>query len=438
MSEQEQRAGKLAEGSSTSSGGLRLEELALVLSRRRRLIGCATGLGMVAALGIAFAIPSEYVSTAQLMPPDQQALLSPSMLSALAGVSAMAPGLSGALTNARTPGGTAIGILNSRTAQDDLINRFDLRRVYYCRLYATARKKLTRRTTIVKDRKSGIITISVRDHDRYRAREMAEAYVEELDKLIATVSTSAARRERQFLETRLNGVKAELDATALKFSEFSSANRTFDVPGQTQTTLAAAARLQGELIAAESQLSGLKALYTDDNIRVRELRARIGELETQLRAMSGAGEDVEAADLKPDQLSPSLRRLPILGLTYFDLYHRLNMQEALYETLARQYELAKVQEAKEIPVIKVLDEPEVAERKSFPPRLLIVALGGLLAFGLSCLWVAAGEVWPTLAPAHPARQAVEILHRLVEIGRGGSNPGGSPGPDGSPAAAQLS
>ena len=417
MSEQEQKAGKMG-------AAISIEDLVVVLGRSRRLIGWATGLGTVAALGMALAIPNEYVSTAQLMPPDQQALLSPSMLSALAGVSAMAPGLSGALTNARTPGGTAIGILNSRTAQDDLINRFDLRRVYYCRLYATARRKLVRRTTIIEDRKSGIITISVRDHDRYRAREMAQAYVEELDKLIAAVSTSAARRERQFLETRLNGVKAELDATALKFSSFSSANRTFDVPGQTQTTLAAAARLQGELIAAESQLSGLKALYTDDNIRVRELQARIGELESQLRAMSGAGEDVEAADLKPDQLSPSLRRLPILGLTYFDLYHRLNMQEALYETLGRQYELAKVQEAKEIPAIKVLDEPEVAERKSFPPRLLIVALGGVLAFLLSCLWVAGRAVWPTLDAAHPARQAAATIGRLREQSRGGASRSG--------------
>ena len=122
-------------------------------------------------------------------------------------------------------------------------------------------------------------------------------------------------------------------------------------------------------------------MYSDDNVRVREARARIDELQSQLRKMGGIGGKVDGSDQKSDQLYPSIRELPILGVTYSDLYRQLTMQEAIYETLTKQYELAKVEEAKEIPPIKVLDEPQVPERKSSPHRSVIVLLWRL-GFGL--------------------------------------------------------
>ena len=114
----------------------------------------------------------------------------------------------------RTPGGTFIGILASQTAQDDIINRFDLRRVYHCKLYIDARKILTERTTIEEDNKSGIISINVTDRDPNRARDIAKAYVEELDKLVNTLSTSSARRERDFSGGKAKIHQDDLDASS--------------------------------------------------------------------------------------------------------------------------------------------------------------------------------------------------------------------------------
>ena len=219
----------------------------------------------------------------------------------------------------RTPGGTFIGILDSQTAQDDIINRFDLRRVYHCKLYIDARKILSEQTTIVEDKKSGIISIRVTDLDPILARDIAKAYVEELDKLINTVSTSSARRERIFLEERLKSIKGDLDASSVELSQFSSRNATMNPQSQGQALIASASGLQGELITAQSELSGLKAMYSDDNVRVREAQARIDELQSQLRKMGGIGGKADGADLKSDQLYPSLRELPILGVTYSDL-----------------------------------------------------------------------------------------------------------------------
>jgi uncharacterized protein involved in exopolysaccharide biosynthesis len=389
-----------AEGA-TAPIEISIAELGMVIWRRRRWLAKVIGLGTLVAIGIALLIPNKYTSTAQLMPPDPQALSSTSLLNALAG-GPIVPSFAGGLMNARTPSGTFIGILSSQTAQNDIINRFDLRSVYHCKLYVDARKILTAQTAIVEDKKSGIISIAVMDRDRYRARDLAEAYVEELDKLVNKESTSLARRERIFLEERIKSIKSDLDASSRELSNFSSRNATLDLQKQGEATVEAAGKLQGELIAAQSELSGLKTQYTDDNMRVREVRGRVDELQRQLRKMSGVGDNVNGADLKADQLLPSVRKLPLLGFTYYDLYRQVAMQDTIYQTLTKQYELAKVQEAKEIPPVKVLDEPDVPERKSSPHRMLIVLLGFLVSAFAGITWITAQELWKLMRGSHAA------------------------------------
>ena len=339
-----------------------LADLLTMLWQRRRFLVLVTGIGVLLAIGYSLLIPNQYESTAQLMPPDQQSLSSGSMLSALTGSGPVAS--IGGLMNAKTPGGIFIGILESRTAKDDLINRFGLLRVYHCKFYIDCRTTLAAQTAIKENPDDGIISITVIDRDRYRARDLAKAYVDELDKLVNSLSTSSARREREFLEQRLKSIKTDLDANSRALSQFSSHNATLNPQSQGQSLIESVARLQSELVTTQTELSGLKAQYADDNVRVREARARVDELQSQLRKMGSTGGDVDGANLKPGQEYPSLRELPILGVTYSDLSRQLMMQENIYETLTKQYELAKVEEAKEIPPVKVLDEPEVAERKS--------------------------------------------------------------------------
>jgi uncharacterized protein involved in exopolysaccharide biosynthesis len=380
-----------AEGTSASIE-IPIGDLVAVIWQRRRWLARVIGVGVLVSIGTALSIPNQYTSTAQLMPPDPQALSNTSMLSALAGAGPVA-GLGGGLMSVRTPAGTFIGILDSQTAQDDIIDRFDLRRVYHCKLYTDARSILSKQTTIFEDKSSGIISISVTDRDPNRARDLAEAYVGELDKLINSSSTSSARREREFLEQRLKSIKSDLDASSIALSQFSSHNTTINPQSQGQALIAAASGLQGELITAQSELSGLKAMYSDDNVRVREARARIDELQSQLRKMSSIGGTADGADHKADHSYPSIRELPILGVTYSDLSRKMVMQEGIYETLNRQYELAKVEEAKEIPPIKVLDEPYVPERKSSPHRTVIVLLGILISALAGIGRIAAIELW---------------------------------------------
>lgn len=380
-------------------------ELVATVWRRRAWLVKFILISTLLIFGISYLIPNAFTSTAQLMPPDQQMLSSTSMLNMLTGSGLNLPSVGSSLLNQKTPGSTAIGILSSRTVQDDIINRFDLLRVYHCKYYFDARKILAEKTVFDEDRKTGIVIISVTDRDPHRAHDMAAAYIEELDTLVNKLSTSSARREREFLETRLKSIKVDLDARAQALSQFSSRNATMDPAKQGEATIEAVSKLQAELITAESELSGVKATYTDDNVRVREIRARIGVLQGQLQKLGGAGKMTAGADLQTDEMIPSIRQLPLLGYTYYDLYRQVAVDESIYETLTKQFELAKVQEAKDIPPIKVLDPPEVPERHSYPHRSTALILGFFLSTFAGFVWIIVSKLWALADDSSPIKQA---------------------------------
>src|SRR5208283_286789 len=313
-------------------------------------------------------IPSRYQSVARLMPPDNQASSGLAMAAAtLSGGGSGLGGMAGELLGQKSTSDLLVGVLNSRTVEDNLIQKFDLRKVYGDSRMEDARKDLAALTDVSIDRKSQIITITVTDKSPQRAAAMAQAYVEELNGTLAEVSTSSARRERVFLEGRLQAVSQDLEAAEKEFSQFASKNTAIDIKEQGKAMVDAAATLQGEYIGARSELEGLRQLYTDSNVRVRSLQARVDELENQLKIVGGKDESTSLEKAAPgDSLYPSIRKLPMLGVPYADLYRKTKVEEAVFETLTQEYELAKVQEAKEIPTVKVLDSPNLPEKKSFP------------------------------------------------------------------------
>ncbi len=249
---------------------------------------------LVASTIAAFLIPSRYESVARLMPPDNQPNSGLAMAAAaMSGAAGAAGGLGGMATNLlglKSTSDVFVGILTSRTVQDKLIQQFDLQELYGDRRMEDARKDLAQHTDISVDRKSQIIAISVTDRSPQRAAAMAQAYTGELNRLVAELSTSSARRERIFLEGRLQAVNQDLEAAEKDFSQFASKNTAIDVKEQGKAMVEAAAMLQGQLIAAQSQYEGLREIYTDINPRVRTVKARVDELQRQLEKLGGKGE----------------------------------------------------------------------------------------------------------------------------------------------------
>jgi uncharacterized protein involved in exopolysaccharide biosynthesis len=386
-----------------------------ILWRGRRFLSRAVLFAFLASALIAVLIPNRYHALSRLMPPDTQSSSGLGLLAAMAGkatpgsgVSGFGGGIASDLLGVKSSGALFVGIVGSQTVQDRVIRDFDLQRVYRDSKIEDARKDLAEHTDVSEDRKSGIITIGVTDQDPKRAAGMAHAYVDELDRLVAQVSTSSARRERIFLEERLKTVKSELDATAKNFSNFASKNTAIDIPAQGKAMVEAAANLQGRLIAAQAELSGLQQIYTKNNVRVRAAEARVHELQQKLTEIGGGDIEGDSKDASP--LYPSIRRLPILGVTYADLFLQTKIQATVYELLTQQYETAKVQEAKEIPSVKVLDVAVVPTKKSFPPRRLLTTLGTLLGLAVAMTWVVAKTRWDAVDASSPRKLfATEVL-----------------------------
>jgi len=370
---------------------------------------------LLASTLIAFLIRARYESTSRLMPPDNQS--GSGLLMAAAATSGSAGGLGGIasdLLGLKNTSDLFVGILTSRTVQDKLIQQFDLKKLYSDRRMEDARKDLAEHTAISVDRKSQIIAITVADRSPQRAAAMAQAYVEELNHLVAELTTSSARRERIFLEGRLQAVSHDLEAAEEDFSQFASKNTAIDIKEQGKAMVDAAATLQGQLIAAESEYEGLRQIYTDSNVRVRSVRARIDELKHQLEKLGGKNESATSVSGQPDDsMYPSIRKLPLLGVTFADLYRRTKIQEAVLETLTKEYELAKVQEVKEVPTVKVLDVANIPEKKSFPPRMLIVFLGTASAMALAVAWVFGNTSWQQVDAADPRKVFAQEVFTTV-------------------------
>jgi uncharacterized protein involved in exopolysaccharide biosynthesis len=429
--------------------------LRLLWDSRRDLLRAAA-IALVASTLVAFLIPKSYTSTAQLMPPDTQSSSGLAMVAAMASkVGGGLGSMAGDLLGMKSSGALFIGVLRSQTAQERIVQEFDLQRAYALfgkKSITNTRTQLDENTSISEDRKSGIISIGVTDHDPNRAAAIANGYVNQLNSLVAELSTSAAHRERIFLEGRLALAKSELDDASNQLAQFSSKNNTLDIQTEGKAMLDAAGNLAGQMIAAQSELEGLRQIYTDNNPRVRALNARVGELRKQLEKLGGvqrfapAGggsspastKDTDPPSTQAPGISsgkidgmpfPTIRNLPLLGAKYADYYRRAKIQETVFEMLTEQYELAKVEEAKETPSVKVLDPGRVPEKKSFPPRLLIMFLGTFLVFSMSVAWVLGAEQWRAADPGDPRKiLAKEVAATLKARGhwfsRNGSSPNG--------------
>ena len=404
--------------------------VAVLWARRRTLVRvAAVALGI--SLIIAFVIPKRYDSTARIMPPENSNS-GTAMLAAMAGRGLGSGGggleglgaLAASLLGGRGNSALFEDLLRSGTVTGDLIDRFGLQKAYHKRYRVDTAKYLARHTSIADDKKSGVITVTVTDTDPRRARDLAQGYLDELNMLVNRTSTSSAHRERIFIERRLESVKNDLEHAQKALSDFSSTHATVDIHEQTRAMVDAGAKVEGELVATQGELDSLRQIYGDSNVRVRAAEARIAGLKGVLTKMGGTSAQLptaaEAADTSSltennavDDLYPPLRQLPRLAVPYADLYRTVKVQETVFELLTQQYEIARIQEAKDIPVVSVIDSPGIPEKKSFPPRLLLALLLTLFVIGVTAGGMLFEYRWTRIDPTDPRRQlADEVLADL--------------------------
>ena len=407
---------------------------AMLLWKHRRKLARVTVISLLVSLAIAFSIPKEYKSTTSIMPPEQggsTAMLLSALTGHAGGLGALG-GLASGLLGAHTSTALFTSMLESGTVRGHIIDRFDLQHVYHKRYRIDTAKHLARCTKITEDKKSGVLTIAVEDKDRVRARDMAQAYLDELNKLVMQTNTSTAHLERVFVEHRLHQVQGDLENAELQLSQFSSKSSAIDIKEQTRAMVDAGARVQAELLVEQSGLESLRQIYGDGNVRVRETQARIASLQGELSKMTGSSAPLTAEAIHDDntnsvggddkgELYPPLRQLPRLAVPYTDLYRRVKVQETVFELLTQQYEMARIDEAKDIPVVSVIDPPGIPEKKSFPPHLLITLLLTFLSFASASALILMRDHWEKVDPSDPrkmlAAEVMPVLRRRIRLTR---------------------
>ena len=357
-----------------SAQGLSVLDLLLILAKHKRLVLGLPAVAVIVAVILSLLMPNWYMGTAKILPPQQ----SQSNAVAILGQLGALAGGAGQYLGLKNPSDIYVAMLKSRTVADLLIQRFDLMRVYDEKLMVDAQKQLAGNTTIAASR-DGVITIEVEDKDPKQAADMANAYVEELRGLTVKLAVSEAGQRRLFFEGQLKKAKNDLTAAEIELKKFTQDSGLVNPQGQIGLSVAAAAALRAQITAKEIQLSAMRSFATEANPDLQRslqelsgLRAELGKMEKN--ATSGKG----------DVMVP-FGKAPEVGLEYVRRYRDMKYYETLFEVLAKQYEIARIDEAKDATLIQVLDKAGVPEKKTKPKRALIVILAAFAAGFLAVL-----------------------------------------------------
>ncbi len=355
-------------------------DLLIILSRRRQIIQRGTLAAAVLAAIVSLLLPNRYTANANILPPQQSPSLAASMIGQLGALGAMAQKDLGL----KNPNDLYVGMLRSRTAEDALIRRFDLLRVYRDKKMSDGRRDLESATSIVLG-KEGFVTISVEDKDRSRAPQIANAYVEQLRKLTQDLAVTEAGQRRLFFERQLELAKNNLADAEQALKETEQKTGLIQLDGQAKAIIEAVVKLRALMAAKEVELHAMRLFSTEQNPDVMlgeqelsGLRAQLALLEKQ----SGGTGSVQVP----------IGNVPEAGLQYVRKLRDVKYAETIFEILAKQYEAARLDEAKTAAIIQVLDPAIEPDRKSSPPRILIVVIVTLLGFFGSGGYILLAEV----------------------------------------------
>jgi len=352
-----------------------LLDLLIVLAKHKKLIlGVPFGAAVVAA-GISLLMPNIYTGTTKILPPQQNQSAAAAMLSQLGGQLGGLGGLAGGALGIKNPNDLYIGMLKSRTVADNLISRFELRKLYETKTSDDTRKALESNARMTSGR-DGIIVIEFDDKEPKRAATIANAYVEELYKLTQTLAVTEASQRRLFFERQLDQTRKNLANAETAARQGLEKGGLVVIDAQGKGMVETTARLRGQITVKEIQISAMRAFATGQNPDLKQAQHELDAMKQELAKMEGTSSGrANAGSVGKADGMENLRLLR--DVKYF---------ETIFELLAKQHEIAKIDEARDASIVQVLDPAVEPERKSKPMRALIVILTALVVGFLAILW----------------------------------------------------
>lgn len=343
---------------------IHLLDILTALARQKKILFTVPLITGALAIAAAFLIKPTFSSTAVILPPQQQSSGVSAMLGQLGGLAGAAGGIAGL----KNPNDLYVAMLQSRTIADKLISHFDLKTRFEVETLDEARKKLDGIASASSD-KAGTISVLVEDKDPKFAAELANAFVSELSNLTKGLAITDAAQRRLFFEKQLVAVKDDLANAEIALRKTQESTGMLQLDGQVQGIIRNVAQLEGTIAAKEVQLNAMRSFATNNNPDLLRLQGEIQGYQAQL-------EKLKTGKLSKDgDLMVPTGKIPEVGIAYIRSLRNVKYQETIFELLSKQYELAKIDEAKESSNIQILDNAVPAEKKSKPKKLIIILIG---------------------------------------------------------------
>lgn len=371
-------------------------DILLVLSEARRNIAILVVICMTLGGIYSFLAHPVFSADALILPPQQGQSFSSKMIEQLSPLMALTGG------SVRNPADLYIGILESRTIADHIIEKFHLEELYKTKKMEDARTKLKRNSRFLAS-KDGLIHITVDDHDPTRASEMANAYVDELYSMNSHLAITEAAQRRVFFDEELADEKNALTIAENDLRQTAEKTGVIQLGGQAESTVVALARVRAEIASREVALSAMRTFATEQNPNTVRIQEEINSLRDQLAKLEGDPRNPELSIL-----GIPAGRVPAISLEYLRKLRDVKYHESLFELLSKQYEAARIDEAKAAPIIQVVDRAVPPDKKSGPHRLLVTLGCGFIGFFLGSLFAAV---------ARALRHAAEVPEYAIKLAR---------------------
>jgi tyrosine-protein kinase Etk/Wzc len=411
LQEREERIGSSSRTQTAvkESEGISLLDILIVLGERKALIFGVTAGFAVLAIIVSLLLPKSYTATVTLLPPQQNSsigsTLASQQLGALSGMAALAT----AGLGLKNPNDMYVAMLKSRTVEDAMVQQFGLMQQYRSRYPSDARIAFEHQVKIVGNGKDGLLHISVVDRDPKRAATLANGYVDQFRKLSEHLAFTEASQRRLFFEQQLEKAKDDLANAEEAMKRTEQTTGVIEPTGQSRALIEAAVQLRAQIAAKEVQIQGMQTYATGQNAQIVQAQQELESLRAQLARLGGTQESPESLLIVPKG------KVPEVGLEYVRKLRDVKYYETIFEILARQFEIAKLDEAKEGAVIQVVDPAIPPDRRSSPQRTLIVLGAVVLGFFFGVLLAILRTAWLNLNRDKETSRKLNYLGRLLSF-----------------------
>ena len=405
-------ANKMTSGAETGSqekDEISLLDLLTAIGRKKRIVVVTVCIAVVIGLLLAFLLPKEYTAETTLLPPQQQSSLSSLLSSQLGSLGAVAS-LAGGSLGLKNPNDMYVAMFRSRIVEDAMIKKYGLKKEYHAKLLSEARKEFENKSSVNGSSKDGLLHISVTDRSPKRAAELANGYVDEFRQLSNHLAITDAAQRRLFFQQQMENAKNKLTDAEVALEQTEEKNGTIEVSGQARALIETGASLNAQIAAKEVEIQGMESFAAPGNPNLVQAKEELSALKNQLGKLTGTGGN------PGDELILPKGKLPSAGLEYLRKYRDVQYYQTIFDILAKQFEIAKLDEAREGALIQVVDPASAPDHKSAPKRALILA--GCTAAGLFVgVFLALGAAGLEAMQTDPeTREQLEALKKAFKPG----------------------